>query len=66
MKSLDPYSIVVAVNHLTDVVGQLTSIVDEAGQTNLLKDYAMPIIVVALSALTAYFIAIRGYQYKES
>ncbi|MEG1090060.1 MAG: hypothetical protein RSE38_01975 [Acinetobacter sp.] len=59
MKPFDPFSIVIAVNHLTDAV-------NEATQTNIFKDYAMPIIVVALSALTAYFIAIRGYQYQES
>ncbi|MFZ3618216.1 hypothetical protein ACOYA6_03120 [Leclercia barmai] len=59
MKPFDPYSIVIALNQLKDVV-------NEANQTNIFKDYAMPIIVVALSALTAYFIAIRGYQYQEA
>ncbi len=59
MKSFDPYALVVAVNHLTDVVGK-------ASEINLFKDYFMPIFVVMLSAVTAYFIAIRGYQYQES
>lgn len=59
MKPFDPYALVVAVNHLTDVV-------NTASETNLFKDYFMPIFVVLLSAVTAYFIAIRGYQYQES
>ncbi|TCQ90229.1 hypothetical protein EC840_10321 [Rahnella sp. JUb53] len=58
MKSFDHYSIVIALNHLTDVVGA-------ASQTNLFKDYIMPVFVVLLSAVTAYFIAIRGYRYQE-
>lgn len=59
MKPFDPYALVVAINHLTDVV-------NTASETNLFKDYFMPIFVVMLSAVTAYFIAIRGYQYQES
>lgn len=57
--SFDPYSIVLALNHLADVV-------NAASQANLFKDYFMPVFVVLLSALTAYLIAIRGYQYQES
>ncbi|GEM_PF-1935038 len=59
MKSFDPYALVVAVNHLTDVV-------NAASETNFFKDYFMPIFVVMLSAITAYFIAIRGYQFQEA
>ncbi|MEB7712346.1 hypothetical protein NGC32_06350 [Kluyvera cryocrescens] len=59
MKSFDLYSIAIAINHLTDVV-------NEASQTNFFKDYFMPVFVVILSAITAYFIAIRGYQFQES
>ena len=59
MKSFDHYSIVIALNHLTDVIG-------EASQTNLFKDYIMPVFVVILSAVTAYFIAIRGYKFQEA
>jgi ABC-type multidrug transport system fused ATPase/permease subunit len=59
MISFDPYSIVIALNHLTDAV-------NIASQTNMFKDYIMPVFVVLLSALTAYFIAIRGYQYQEA
>lgn len=59
MKTFDYYSIVIALNHLTDVV-------DAASQTNLFKDYVMPVFVVILSAITAYLIAIRGYRFQEA
>ncbi|KHT13042.1 hypothetical protein RC94_02210 [Pectobacterium brasiliense] len=59
MKSFDHYSIVFALNHLIDAV-------DAANQTNFFKDYFMPVFVVILSAITAYIIAIRGYQYQEA
>ncbi|HBC2535931.1 TPA: hypothetical protein I3946_000667 [Enterobacter cloacae] len=59
MKPFDPYSIVIAVNQLADVV-------NEASQTNLFKDYFMPVFVVILSSITAYIIAIRGYQFQEA
>jgi len=59
MKPFDPFSIVIAINQLTDVVNQ-------ASQPNVFKDYIMPVFVVILSAITAYFIAIRGYQFQEA
>lgn len=59
MKPFDPYSIVIAVNQLADVV-------NEVSQTNLFKDYFMPVFVVILSSITAYIIAIRGYQFQEA
>jgi len=59
MKPFDPYALVVAVNHLTDVVNQ-------ASQPNLFKDYFMPIFVVMLSAITAYVIAIWGYKFQDA
>jgi hypothetical protein len=58
MKSFDPYSIVIALNHLSDLV-------ENASITNYWKDYVMPIIVVALSSLTAYLIAMKGFQFQE-
>lgn len=58
MKSLDPFSIVIALNHLSDVVAT-------ASNVNIFKDYFMPIFVVFLSAATAYLIAIKGYHYQE-
>lgn len=58
MKSLDPFSIVIALNHLSDVVAT-------ASNVNIFKDYFMPIFVVLLSAGTAYIIALKGYQYQE-
>ncbi|HBM2513292.1 TPA: hypothetical protein QCD44_004404, partial [Enterobacter hormaechei] len=58
MKSLDPFSIVIALNHLSDVV-------TTASNVNIFKDYFMPIFVVFLSAGTAYIIALKGYQYQE-
>ncbi|MGX5864287.1 hypothetical protein ACWKSU_17705 [Enterobacter cloacae] len=58
MKSFDPYSIIIALNHLSDLV-------ESASITNYWKDYVMPIIVVALSSLTAYLIAIKGFQFQE-
>lgn len=58
MKSLDPFSIVIALNHLSDVVAT-------ASNVNIFKDYFMPIFVVFLSAVTAYIIALKGYQYQE-
>jgi hypothetical protein len=59
MKSFDPYSIVIALNDLKHVLS-------EANQANIFKDYVMPVFVVMLSAVTAYFIAIRGYQYQDA
>lgn len=58
MKSLDPFSIVIALNHLSDVVAS-------ASNVNFSKDYIMPILVVFLSAATAYLIAVKGYHYQE-
>lgn len=59
MESFDHYSIVIALNHLIDAV-------DATNQTSLFKDYFMPVFVVILSAITAYIIAIRGYQFQET
>ncbi|EOW6733110.1 hypothetical protein ACOZ0S_000553 [Cronobacter dublinensis] len=59
MKNFDPYSIVIALNQLNDLISA-------ANQTNIFKDYIMPIFVVILSALTAYLIAIKGYEFQET
>lgn len=59
MNSLDPYSLVIALNHLTDVV-------ETASQTNFFKDYFMPLVTVTISAVTAYFIAIEGYKFQDA
>ncbi|SUI37452.1 hypothetical protein [Serratia marcescens] len=59
MKQLDPYSIVIALNHLSDVVNQTS-------QSNIIKDYLMPILIVFLSSGTAYLIAQKGFRWQES
>ncbi|ELY6224681.1 hypothetical protein ACXO4R_001097 [Cronobacter sakazakii] len=59
MKNFDPYSIVISLNQLNDLISA-------ANQTNIFKDYIMPIFVVILSALTAYLIAIKGYEFQET
>lgn len=59
MKSFDPYSIVIALTHLTDSV-------NSANETNFFKDYFMPVFVVILSAITAYIIAIKGYKFQDA
>lgn len=59
MKQLDPYSIVIALNHLSDVVNQTS-------QSNIIKDYLMPVLIVFLSSGTAYLIAQKGFRWQES
>ena len=59
MEFIDHYSLVIALNHLTDAIQTVT-------KENWLKDYIMPIFAVIISSVTAYFIAIRGYQFQEA
>lgn len=65
MHNTDLFSIVVAINHLSDAVQQIQNAAKEASNGSWLKDYLMPIGTLLLSAAIAYFSAKSGYKWQD-
>lgn len=65
MHNTDLFSIVVAINHLSDAVQQIQDAAKEANDGSWLKDYLMPIGTLLLSAAIAYFSAKSGYKWQD-
>lgn len=65
MHNTDLFSIVVAINHLSDAVQQIQDAAKEAGNVDVLKDYIMPVGTLVLSAVIAYYSAKSGYKWQD-
>lgn len=65
MHNTDLFSIVVAINHLSDAVQQIQDAAKEANNGSWLKDYIMPIGTLFLSAAIAYSSAKSGYKWQD-
>lgn len=65
MHNTDLFSIVVAINHLSDAVQQIQDTAKEANNGSWLKDYIMPIGTLFLSAAIAYSSAKSGYKWQD-
>ncbi|WP_348959267.1 hypothetical protein ABFV38_09720 [Enterobacter cloacae complex sp. Mu1197] len=65
MPSPDLFSIVIAINHLSDSVKETQEIVKQVNNIDWSKDYIMPFLTLLLSAAVAYLSAKSGYRWQD-
>ncbi|HBU7567195.1 TPA: hypothetical protein MC761_003804 [Enterobacter cloacae] len=65
MSNPDLFSIVIAINHLSDSVKETQEIIKQANSIDWSKDYVMPFLTLLLSAVVAYLSAKSGYKWQD-